>query len=127
MHTTTRKPIHLKNMKQLSIFLENKQGTLIQVLNLLKDANIQIVASTVADTAEYGIYRVICDKTEQAYIILKENGIAVNLTEVDCIELDDTPGAAANAIAKLVEEGVNIAYLYSFLLNGKGMLVYRKR
>jgi hypothetical protein len=114
-------------MKQLSIFLENKQGTLIQVLNLLKEANIQIVASTVADTAEYGIYRVICDNTEQAYIILKENGIAVNLTEVNSIELDDTPGAAANAISKLVEEGVNIAYLYSFLLNGKGMLVYRKR
>ena len=112
-------------MKQLSIFLENKQGTLIQVLNLLKKANIQIIASTIADTAEYGIYRIICDNTEQAYLILKENGIAVNLTDANCIELDDTPGSAADAIAKLVEANVNIAYLYSFLLNGKGMLVYR--
>ena len=114
-------------MKQLSIFLENKQGTLVQVLNLLKEANIQIIASTVADTAEYGIYRIICDQTEQAYLILKENGIAVNLTEVSCIELDDTPGSAANAISQLVEQDINIAYLYSFLFNGKGMLVYRTR
>jgi len=112
-------------MKQLSIFLENRKGSLTQILNLLKQANIQIIASTIADTAEYGIYRIICDKTEEAYLILKENGIAVSLTDVNCIELDDHPGSAADAIAELVEQGLNISYLYSFLLNGKGMLVYR--
>ncbi len=57
--------------KQLSIFIENKGGTLIEVLELLSKAGIQIIASTVADTKDYGIYRVICDRPEDAYIILK--------------------------------------------------------
>ena len=61
--------------KQLSIFIENKEGTLIKVLELLSKAGIQIIASTIADTKDYGIYRVICDKPEDAYLILKEAGI----------------------------------------------------
>ena len=57
-------------IKQLSIFIENKGGTLIKVLDLLSKANIQIIASTIADTKDYGIYRVLCDNPSQAYIIL---------------------------------------------------------
>ena len=94
-------------MKQLSIFLENKQGALVDVLRFLKEANIQIIASTIAETEQYGIYRVICDNPEQAYIVLKEQGIAVNLTEMKCVELADKPGGAAEAIEKIVAEGVN--------------------
>ena len=94
-------------MKQLSIFLENKQGALVDVLRYLKEANIQIIASTIAETEQYGIYRVICDNPEQAYIVLKEQGVAVNLTEMKCVELADKPGGAAEAIEKIVAEGVN--------------------
>ena len=64
-------------IKQLSIFIENKGGTLIQVLELLSQAGIQIIASTVADTMDYGIYRVLCDKPTDAYLLLREHGINV--------------------------------------------------
>ena len=53
-------------IKQLSIFIENKSGTLIRVLDLLSQANIQIIASAVADTKDYGIYRVLCNEPAKA-------------------------------------------------------------
>ena len=59
-------------IKQLSIFIENKGGTLIQVLELLSQAGIQIIASTVADTQDYGIYGVLCDRPTQAFLMLRE-------------------------------------------------------
>ena len=114
-------------MKQLSIFLEDKSGTIYRLLNLLKGGGIQIIASTVADTADNAIYRIICDNPEKAYLILSDAGMTVNLIDVNVIELDDEPGRAAEALAPLTEKGVNIAYLYSFLLKGKGMLVYKVR
>lgn len=110
---------------QLSVFIENKSGTLVKVLKLLKEKGIQLIASTIADTAEYGIWRVICSNPTEAYAVLKEAGVAVSLCEVFAIELDDEPGRAADAIEIFSNEGISIAYLYSFLLNGKGILIFR--
>ena len=59
-------------IQQLSVFIENKSGTLQRVLNLLKEAGIQLIASTIADTVEYGIYRIICSEPKRAYETLKE-------------------------------------------------------
>lgn len=112
-------------IKQLSIFIENKGGTLIKVLDLLSKAGIQIIASTIADTQDYGIYRVLCDKPAQAYLILKEAGINIQLSDVFALSIDDTPGCAAKAINALSESGIGILYMYSFLWNGKGVLVFR--
>lgn len=112
-------------IKQLSIFIENKGGTLISVLDLLSKGGIQIIASTIADTQDYGIYRIICDKPTQAFLMLKEAGINVQLTDVIALGIDDTPGQAANAIRELSEAGVSILYMYSFLLKGKGVLILR--
>ena len=112
-------------IKQLSIFIENKEGTLTKVLDLLSKAGIQIIASTIADTKDYGIYRVLCDKPTQAYLILKENGINVQLADVIALSIDDVPGRAAEAVKTLSTVGVNILYLYSFLWKGKGVLVLR--
>lgn len=110
---------------QLSIFVENRQGTLIKVLQLLKEANVQLIASTIADTVEYGIYRVICSEPERAFEILKAQGISVALSDVFAIELDDEVGRAADTLTLFSEEEISIAYMYSFLLNGKGILVFR--
>ena len=110
---------------QLSIFIENRSGTLIKVLDVLKQASIQIVASTIADTAEYGIYRLICSEPLRAYEELKKAGVAVALSDVLALELDDEPGRAADAIKMFSDAGISIAYLYSFLLKGKGILVFR--
>ena len=110
---------------QLSVFIENKSGTLVKVLKLLKKENIQLIASTIADTADYGICRIICSEPDKAYNVLKEAGVAVSLCEVFAVELDDRPGKAADAIELFAGEGISIAYLYSFLLNGKGVLIFR--
>lgn len=110
---------------QLSVFIENKSGTLVKVLKLLKQENIQLIASTIADTADYGICRIICSEPTRAYTVLKDAGVAVSLCDVFAIQLDDVPGRAADAIEIFATEGISIAYLYSFLLNGKGVLIFR--
>ena len=110
---------------QLSVFIENKSGTLVKVLKLLKQENIQLIATTIADTADYGICRIICSEPEKAHNVLKDAGVAVSLCEVFAVELDDRPGKAADAIELFATEGISIAYLYSFLLKGKGVLIFR--
>lgn len=112
-------------IKQLSIFIENKGGTLIKVLDLLSKAGIQIIASTVADTKGFGIYRVLTNDPAQAYLILKEAGINAQLFDVFALSIDDQPGRAAETIKQVSETGVNILYLYSFLWREKGVLVFR--
>ena len=110
---------------QLSIFMENRSGTLIKVLEALKEANIQIVASTIADTADYGIYRLICSEPLRAYEELQKKGIAVALSSVLALELDDEPGRAADAVKIFSDAGISITYMYTFLYNGKGILIFR--
>ena len=110
---------------QLSVFIENKSGTLIKVLDILKAEGIQLIASTIADTADYGIFRIICSNPEKAFEVLKKGGVAVSLCDVFAIDLCDTPGAAASVISSFASAGVSIAYLYSFLFAGKGVLIFR--
>lgn len=110
---------------QLSVFVENKSGMLLQVLELLREANIQLIASTISDTVEYGIYRIICSEPMRAYETLKNAGISANLSDVFAITLDNQPGRAADAIHSFTRENIGISYLYSFLLAGKGILVFR--
>ncbi len=112
-------------INQLSIFIENRSGTLIKVLEVLKQSGIQIIASTIADTAEYGIYRLICSEPLRACEELKKAGVAVALSDVFAIELDNEPGRAADAVETFSKAGISIAYLYSFLLGGKGILIFR--
>ena len=104
---------------QISIFVENKSGTLLRVLDLFKDAGIQLIASTISDTVEYGIYRVICSDPSKAYEVLKAAGISASMSEVFAITLDNQPGRAADAVRVLSQAGIGISYLYSFLLGGK--------
>ena len=110
---------------QLSVFVENKSGTLLKILELLKEAGIQLIASTISDTVEYGIYQIICSEPKRAYDTLKSAGIAANISDVFAIKLDNQPGRAAEAIRSFTNAGIGISYLYSFLLDGKGILVFR--
>ncbi len=110
---------------QISVFIENKSGTMLKVLQVLKNAGIQIIASTISDTVEYGIYRIICDNPGQAFLLLKESGISVTLSDVYAIELDNAPGCAADALQSFAQAGISISYMYSFLVHGKGILIFR--
>lgn len=112
-------------INQLSIFIENRSGTLVKVLEILKQAKIQIVASTIADTADYGIYRLICSEPSRAYEELKKAGVAVALSDVFALELDNHPGCAAEVVKIISDAGIGITYMYTFLLNGKGILIFR--
>ena len=110
---------------QLSIFLENRSGTLTKVLDILKETGIQIIASTIADTAQYGILRIICSEPRRAYNELEKGGVAVALSDVFAIELDNKPGQAADTIKLFSDQDISIIYMYSFLFHGKGILIFR--
>ena len=110
---------------QLSIFLENTTGTLVQVLQLLKKANIQIISTTIADTAEYGILRIVCAEPMRACEELSKAGIAVALSDVFALQLDNRPGCAADVVELFSKAGISFTYIYTFLLRGKGILIFR--
>lgn len=112
-------------ISQLSIFIENKPGALETVLRLFKEADIDLITTTLADTQDFGLFRVICGDPQRAAQVLKSNGITVTLTNVQAIELDNRPGMAADALSAFAADELNVRYMYSFLLNGKGILILR--
>ncbi len=110
---------------QISVFIENKSGTLIRILDLFKSSGIQLIASTISDTVDYGIYRIICSEPMRAIEVLKNAGISAEVSEVFAITLDNYPGRAADALRLISNDGICISYLYSFMLSGKGILIFR--
>jgi hypothetical protein len=113
-------------VKQISIFMENKSGSLLNILKLLRDNGISIVISNISDTADFGIYRIICNDTEKAFKILREKNVNVTLSDVHAIRLKDNKvGAAADVMTLITEAGVGIKYMYSFMLDGRGVLTFR--
>lgn len=113
-------------IKQLSIFIENKSGSLLEVLKLLRDNGISIIVSTLGDTIDFGIYRIICSDTDKAFKILRDKGINSTISNVHAIRLaDNKVGAAADVMTLITEAGVGIKYMYSFLFEGKGIIVFR--
>lgn len=112
-------------ISQLSIFIQNTAGTLDKVLQLFKEGSIQIISTTLADTQDFGILRVICSEPQRAYLVLKDAGITVTLTQVAAIELDNTPGMMADALRVFAVDDIGINYLYSFLLKNKGIIIFK--
>lgn len=112
-------------IKQLSIFVTDKAGSLAEVLDILKQGGHQILTSTLADTQDFSIYRVLCTDTDKAYESLRAAGVHTLLQNVIAIVVDDEPGAAAKAIRVLSDAKISIRYMYSFLLGKKGILVIR--
>lgn len=112
-------------MKQISVFIENRPGTLTNILQLLKGGNIQLHAISIADTAEYGICRIICDEYEKAIDIFKNAGIAAAQADIVALEMEDKPGSAADIVSAFTAEEINIAYLYTFLIDGKQVMAFR--
>ena len=88
-------------IRQLSIFIENQSGTLQKVLELIKQLRIQIIACTIADTAEYGIFRIICSEPDRACRELKAVGVAVAISDVFAVELDDGEGSPRQRLRDL--------------------------
>lgn len=103
------------HVEQLSIFLENRSGRLAEVTNVLARASINIRALSLADTADFGILRLIVNDTERARQALRESGFTVEKTPVVAIEVPDRPGGLAGILAVIKEKGINVEYMYAFV------------
>jgi len=102
-------------VEQISIFLENKPGTLAHATRILKEANINIRTLSLAETADFGILRLIVNDVEKTNQILKEAGFRVSKTAVVAVEVPDRPGGLHSIVEAIAEEGINIEYLYAFV------------
>lgn len=101
-------------IKQLSIFVENKEGSLGVVTDVLAKANIDMRALSLADTADFGIMRVIVSDAEKARDILLDNRILAKVNHVIAVAIPDEPGSLSKMINTISRSGVNIEYLYAF-------------
>jgi hypothetical protein len=106
-------------IKQISIFLENVAGRLAEVTKLLAKSGINLRAMTIADTADFGILRIIVDKTEAAVAALAAGGFTAKITEVLAVEVNDQPGGLARVMEIFQQNKVNIEYLYVSLERNK--------
>lgn len=97
---------------QLAVFLENKAGRLAEVTRVLGDANVNIRGFSVADTAEYGILRLIVDDPDRAYSTLKDHAFTVHASKVLCVRVPDRPGGLAGALDALSRRNINVEYMY---------------
>ena len=114
-------------IRQISIFLENKPGQLSAICRALSDAGVNIATLSLADTADFGIVRMIVDDHEKAKDVLAEKGHVVNVREVIAVCVPDRPGGMAEVMQVLDKAGANIEYSYAFAFHKgeKAVLVFR--
>lgn len=115
------------NVKQLSIFLENKPGRLAEVTRLFEEGRINIRALALADTSEFGILRLIVNDYEKALQLLRDRGYTVGVTEVVAVEVEDRPGGLRRILKALSEDGINVEYMYAFVRQSgrNAVLIFR--
>lgn len=99
--------------QQLSIFMENKPGQLVQVTDALAEAGIDIRAMALADTKDFGIVRMLVSDCAKAQAVMREKGFMSTITKVMCIAMDDHPGGLGAVTKCLSQADVNIDYLYA--------------
>jgi len=112
-------------INQISIFLENKYGKLNEILTLLGNENIRIIAATVADTTEFGILRMIVSDPKKAYQLLKDNHVNANLSEVLAIITESNAKTFASTLNLFTKAGLSIEYMYCFSAKEKSVLILR--
>ena len=103
-------------IKQISVFVENKPGSLMQVTSALTDAHINIRAIASFDTPEFGILRMVVDKPAEAKAYLTGKGFVVRIHDVIGVELKDEKGNLNRMLSILAEGAININYIYSFVI-----------
>lgn len=103
------------SLKQLSIFVENKQGTLVKITETLAKNNINIRALSIADTEDFGILRLIVTDNDLAIKALSEEGYLIKTTDVVGVKIGDEPGKLSKALSILDDEKINMEYLYAFM------------
>jgi hypothetical protein len=114
-------------VKQLSLFLENKPGSLSGPVKLLAKAKLNILTLSIADTQQFGILRLVIRDWERAKQVLEKEGFVVKVSDMVAIEVADEPGGLADILETLEKARVNLEYMYGFTLRkeGKGVLAFR--
>jgi hypothetical protein len=112
---------------QLSLFIENKPGKLVEPCRVLADAGVDILTLSLADTEKYGILRLIVDDWQKATSALKAKGLLVKATEVLAIEVEDKPGGLAGLLATIDGLKLDIEYMYAFTYGhqGRAVMIFR--
>lgn len=114
-------------IRQLSVFVENKKGSLHEITDVLAKAGIDLRSMCIADTSDYGIVRIIADDPVRAQAILAEAGHIANVREVTAFAVPDAPGGLAQVLDMLEENSISIEYLYALVTKhvGKAYAVTR--
>jgi len=102
-------------IKQLTVFVENKQGALVSITDTLSKNNINMRALSIAETQDFGILRLIVNDEAAAQKILTEAGCLIKITEVVGVKIGDAPGKLSEALRVLDEKQINVEYLYAFM------------
>jgi hypothetical protein len=112
---------------QLSLFLENEPGQLIEPCRILARAGVDIRTLTLADTQQFGILRLIVSDWQGGAEALRQAGYVTNITEVVAVEVPDRAGGLAGLLDLLDGSGINIEYMYAFTFGrqGKAVLIFR--
>jgi hypothetical protein len=112
---------------QVSVFLENKKGRLLEVCSLLGKHNINIRALNVAESEGFGVLRIVVDKPQEAVDLLKKNNLVANLTDVVAVEVEDKPGGLARVLEVLSKNNINVEYMYGFVEkhSNNALMVFR--
>lgn len=112
-------------IKQLSVFLENKTGRINDMVNVLRDANINMSAFSLAESSEFGIMRMIVADSDLAVKVLRDNRFTVTVTEVVCLQIEDKPGALAAVLENLTAKDIFMEYMYAFSQDNAAYVVIR--
>lgn len=102
------------SIRQISVFVENKKGSLVAITDTLASENIDLRAMSIADTQDFGILRLIVSDTDRAVEVLRSHNCIVSVNEVVGVRLKNQPGALATAVKVLSENDINIEYMYAF-------------
>jgi hypothetical protein len=114
-------------LRQVSVFIENKVGRIMEITEVLRENNLNIRALSLADTSDFGILRMIVDDIEKATAVLKDKGFIVKETEVVAVEVPDKPGGLAQVLEILCIANINVEYMYAFIEQpeNKALLIFR--
>ncbi len=113
-------------VKQLSVFIENRQGRLGEVLNVLKENNVNILSISLADTTEYGLLRLIVNDPKKGCDVLLEAGFSSMLTDVIIVKIPHVTGALQSILSLITEKNVNIEYMYGLSVEATDASVVMK-
>ncbi len=105
-------------VKQLSVFIQNKSGKIASVTRTLYENGIDIRALSIADTADFGILRMLVSDVEKAKNALAKENCIVSVNEVDVVAVPDKPGGLAEVLQKMADAHIDIEYMYSLIDRG---------